>query len=54
MRSPREQTFWSHTSNRDVRPGEFQPYEAQGVSFERYLHSLHVIAHDVLSKNSAF
>ena len=56
VRSPRVQTFWWHSSNRDVRPGEFQPYEAQGVSFflknKRYLHSLHVIAHDVLYKKS--
>ena len=26
MRSPRVQTFWWHSSNRDVRPSEFQPY----------------------------
>ena len=26
VRSPRVQTFWWHSSNRDVRPGEFQPY----------------------------
>ena len=27
VRSPRVQTFWWHSSNRDSRPGEFQPYE---------------------------
>ena len=26
VRSPRVQTFWWHSSNRDSRPGEFQPY----------------------------
>ena len=31
VRSPRVQTFWWHSSNRDVRPGEFQPYMTKYV-----------------------
>ena len=33
VRSPRVQTFWWHSSNRDVRPGEFQPYVVVQTSF---------------------
>ena len=26
VRSPRVRMFWWHSPNRDIRPGEFQPY----------------------------
>ena len=37
MRSPRVQTFWWHLSNRDSRPGEFQPYARSQIFNQKSL-----------------
>ena len=36
MRSPRVRTFWWHSSNRDSRPSEFQPYVLNLINADMY------------------